>query len=159
MDNKLNAGDQFPPIPLHIGTDQTFTVPDDIDSKYTMILLYRGHWCPLCIRNLAKFKEHRAALEEMGCKIIAGSVDDIEKAAEVGANLGFPVAHGVTRENADTLGAWWEDRRQIVQPSEFLLDDKGVVISSTYSSSPLGRTDPLEVIAALKHREKMQSQG
>jgi len=154
MNEKLNAGDQFPSITMHVGADQTITVPEDLDSDYTMVLIYRGHWCPLCIRNLAKYQDHLAALGSMNCKVIAGSVDDLEKAAKVGADFGFPVAHGLTRETADIIGAWWEERRQIIQPSEFLLNREGMVISSTYSSSPLGRTDPLEVIAALKHAAK-----
>ncbi len=158
MGKKLNAGEQFPSITMHIGTDHTITVPEDLDSDYTMVLIYRGHWCPLCIRNLVKYEEHRAALEEMNCRVIAGSVDDLGNAAKVGANFGFPVAHGLTRETADIIGAWWEERRQIIQPSEFLLNREGVVVSSTYSSSPLGRTDPLEVIAALKHVRDSKAQ-
>jgi len=158
MNKKLNTGDQFPSITMRIGRDQTITIPEDLDSDYTMVLIYRGHWCPLCIRNLAKYKEHRTGLKDMNCQVIAGSVDDLDKAAKVGGDLGFPVAHGLTRETADIIGAWWEERRQIIQPSEFLLNREGMVISSTYSSSPLGRTDPLEVIAALKHVEKRKKE-
>jgi len=111
------------------------------------------------MRNLAKYKKHYAELESMNCRVIAGSVDNLDQATQVAEGLGFPVAHGMTREMGDTIGAWWEEKRQIIQPSEFLLDHKGMVISSTYSSSPLGRTDPLEVVAALKHKEKMESQS
>ena len=51
--------------------------------------------------------------------VVAGSVDQGEKAAEVAEEVSFPVAEGVNREIADTLGSWWEDRREIIQPSEF----------------------------------------
>jgi len=159
MNKKLNTGDQFPSITLNIGTDQTITIPEDLDSDYTMVLIYRGHWCPLCVRNLAKYQEHLAELEAMNCKVIAGSVDDLDKANEVGTNLTFPVAHGLTRETGDIIGAWWEEKRQIIQPSEFLLNREGMVVSSTYSSSPLGRTDPLEVVAALQHVRDTQNKG
>ena len=43
---------------------------------------------------------------------------------------------------ADALGSWWEDRRQIIQPSEFILDADGNVMTSTYSSGPIGRIEP-----------------
>jgi len=43
MDKKMNTGDQFPSIVLNIGKDQTIAVPEDLDSKYTMLLIYRGH--------------------------------------------------------------------------------------------------------------------
>ncbi len=159
MSNKLGAGEQFPSIILNVGSNQSISVPEDLETEYTMLLIYRGHWCPLCMRNLAKYKEHLAELEAMNCGVIAGSVDELDKATEVGADFGFPVAHGMTRETGELIGAWWEEKRQIIQPSEFLLDRQGIVISSTYSSSPLGRTDPVEVVAALKHKEKVESQS
>lgn len=82
--------------------------------------------------------------------IVAGSKDDRDKAEEVGVPLPFPVAYGVTREQADTLGAWWDETRDFMQPSEFILNHRGRVIHSTYSSSPVGRTDPAETLVLLK---------
>ncbi len=85
--------------------------------------------------------------------IVAGSKDDRDKAEEVGAPLPFPVAYGVTREQADTLGAWWDETRDFMQPSEFILNHRGRVIHSTYSSSPVGRTDPAETLVLLNFLE------
>jgi len=73
--------------------------------------------------------------------VLAASTDPRDKAQEVAAGLPFPVAYGVTREQADALGAWWEERRGIIQPSEFVLDAQGKVRSSTYSSGPIGRIE------------------
>ena len=36
-------------------------------------------------------------LESIGAKVVAASVDDIDKAKEVADEVSFPVAHGVTR--------------------------------------------------------------
>jgi len=77
-------------------------------------------------------------------------VDTEEETAAVAADLGFPVAHGVTREMGDRIGAWWEERRDHIQPSEFLLTRKGRVLGSTYSSSPVGRMDPEETLALVR---------
>jgi hypothetical protein len=52
----------------------------------------------------------------------------------------------VTRATADRIGAWWEERRNHIQPSEFLLTGSGRILSSTYSSSPIGRMDPEETL-------------
>ncbi|MCR9094607.1 MAG: hypothetical protein NXI30_10360 [bacterium] len=78
--------------------------------------------------------------------LFAATVDAEEDAAAVAADLGFPVAHGVTREIGDAIGAWWEEKRDFIQPSEFLLTQSGRVMSSTYSSSPVGRMDPEETL-------------
>jgi hypothetical protein len=77
-------------------------------------------------------------------------VDSQEDTARVAEKLPFPVCYGVTREVGDTIGAWWEERRDHIQPSEFLLNGTGRVLSSTYSSSPVGRMDPGETLILLK---------
>ncbi len=43
MDDKLNAGDQFPTLTLQVG-DGTIQLPETKDSGYSLILFYRGHW-------------------------------------------------------------------------------------------------------------------
>lgn len=77
-------------------------------------------------------------------------MDDREKTAEVAADLSFPVAYGVTREDADTVGAWWESRRDHIQPSEFWLTGEGRVLGSMYSNLPIGRMDAKETLTLLR---------
>jgi peroxiredoxin len=98
---------------------------------------------------LVGFRDKRSELEALGAKIVAASVDPIDKAREVANEVGFPVGYGVTRAMADALGAFWEERRQIVQPSEFVLDATGKVIASSYSDGPLGRIDAADVVRML----------
>ena len=59
----------------------------------------------------------------------------------------------MTREIADAIGAWWEDRRSIVQPSEFLLDADDRVVMSSYSDGPLGRVDAADVVKLVNFYE------
>ena len=84
---------------------------------------------------------------------MAASVDPLDKAEEVASEVGFPVGFGVTREIADTLGSWWEDRRSIVQPSEFLLDADNRVVLSSYSDGPLGRVEGSDVVKLVNFYE------
>ena len=77
-------------------------------------------------------------------------MDSEEKTAEVAQPLGFPVAYGMTRADGDAIGAGWEERRDHIQPSEFVVNRKGRVMFSTYSNSPVGRMDPGETLTLLK---------
>lgn len=86
-------------------------------------------------------------------KVVAASTDPLDKAKEVAAELPFPVAYGLTRQQADQVGGWWEERRSIVQPAEFVLDQQDKVVSSTYSSGPIGRVDAADVIKHIKFRD------
>lgn len=92
------------------------------------------------------FEKAKGELAAQGVKVLAASVDDEDKANEVAADVSFPVAYGITRADADTIGAWWEDRRSIIQPSEFLIDSEGKITISSYSDGPLGRMDAADVV-------------
>ena len=89
----------------------------------------------------------------MGVSVVAASVDPLDKAREVADEVGFPVGFGVTRDIADALGSWWEDRRSIVQPSEFLLDANNKVVVSSYSDGPLGRLEAEDVVKLVNFYE------
>lgn len=91
--------------------------------------------------------------------VLAASIDTGDNAKEVADGLSFPIAEGVTRKQADLLGSWWEDRRGIIQPSEFLLDGDGKVLTSSYSSGPLGRIEAEDIIklVGLFERRKQEA--
>jgi len=103
---------------------------------------------------LVGFAKLKAELDALGVRIVAASVDSLEKAKEVAAELSFPVGYGVSRQTADTLGAWWEERRSIIQPSEFVLGADGRVVASSYSDGPLGRIDAADVVKLIQHRDR-----
>jgi peroxiredoxin len=92
-------------------------------------------------------------LEAIGATVVAASVDPVDKAKEVADEVSFPVAHGVTREMADALGSWWEDRRGIIQPSEFIVGEDGKIVTSSYSSGPIGRIDAADVVKIINFYE------
>ncbi|MFT7686751.1 MAG: hypothetical protein ACI9FB_002097 [Candidatus Azotimanducaceae bacterium] len=99
---------------------------------------------------LTGYEERRAAFLEEGVSIIAGTVDTEEQTLEVSKDLGFPVAYGMTRADGDAVGSWWEERRNHIQPSEFVLTKSGKVMTSTYSNSPVGRVDPAEALSLIR---------
>jgi len=101
---------------------------------------------------LAGFEKAKRELEAVGAKVVVASVDPLDKAKEAAAELSYPVAYGVTRETADRIGAWWEERRGIVQPAEFVLNGK--VMASSYSSGPIGRVDAADVVKLIQFYEK-----
>ena len=99
------------------------------------------------------FEKEIKELESIGAQVVAASVDPIDKAREVADEVSFPVGHGVTREMADALGSWWEDRRGIIQPSEFIVGADGKIVASSYSSGPIGRFDAADVVKIINFYE------
>ena len=103
---------------------------------------------------MAAFEKAKLELEALGIKVAAASVDPLDKAKETAAELSYPVGYGVTRQTAQRIGAWWEERRGIIQPSEFVVDSAGRVRTSTYSSGPIGRVEPADVVRLVQFYDK-----
>ena len=99
------------------------------------------------------FSDIQKQLDDIGVQIVAASVDPIDKAQEVSDSLNFPVGFGITKEIADTIGSWWEERRQIIQRSEFIFGEGNKVIASSYSDGPLGRMDAADIIKLITFLE------
>ena len=108
---------------------------------------------------MAGYEEQKAALDALGVTVVAGSVDDAKNAAKVAADLSFPVAYGMNRADGNAMGSWWEERRGIIQPSEFVLGADGKVMSATYSSGPIGRLDAADVVRYLNFVESKKAAG
>ncbi len=99
------------------------------------------------------------ALKGLGVTVLAASVDDAEKAGEMAAELSYPVAYGVTHDQAEALGAWWEPNRGIIQPTEFLLDSDHKVITATYSAGPIGRMNAPDLVKVVQFNERKKQGG
>ncbi len=105
---------------------------------------------------MAGFEKLKSELAAVGASVFAASVDPLDKAQLVAAEVSFPVGYGVTRAQADSMGSWWEERRGIVQPSEFIIGTAGDVVTSSYSSGPIGRIEAADVIKMINFRESQK---
>ena len=99
------------------------------------------------------FAENKAELDNLGISVVAASIDTEDKSKEVADEVNFPVGEGVSREIADALGSWWEDRRSIIQPSEFILGPNNKVMASSYSDGPLGRMQADDMVKLVSFYE------
>ena len=110
---------------------------------------------------MAAYSAKKSEFDEIGVSILAASVDTRENAALLQDENEFPIAYGVTRAQTDTIGCWWEERRSIVQPSNFVLDDAGKVLSATYSTGPVGRLEPEDALKFIRFvdGQKKKAQG
>lgn len=94
--------------------------------------------------------------------MIGASVEPKEIVQEMAEKSGvsFPMAYGVTRADADLLGAWWSDAHDgHIQPTEFLLGRGGTVLGAMYASGPVGRINADEAIHFIEGRERARLRG
>lgn len=90
--------------------------------------------------------------------MVAASTDPLEKARETVEehSLSFPVGHCLPlKETARTLGAFYEERRQVLNSTGFLIKPDGTVAAAQYSSRSIGRLTWQDVVALVEF-EKSQ---
>jgi peroxiredoxin len=91
---------------------------------------------------LAAFERAQAKLQEAGIMVVAASTDPLEKARQTVAEhaLTFPVGYGLPlHETAAALGAFYDERRGILQSTGFVVKPDRSIVVAQYSSGPIGR--------------------
>ena len=106
---------------------------------------------------MVAFDNLQDELAELGAEVIAASVDVGDTSREVAEEVSFKIGEGVTRHQANLLGAWYGDARhpEMIQPSEFVVNADGKVMMSSYSAGPLGRMNPDDLIKVINFLESL----
>lgn len=96
-------------------------------------------------------------LEEEGIAVVAASTDSLEKAKETVAEHGltFPIGYGLSlKETAGTYGAFYEERRRILQSTGFVVKPDRTIAVAQYSSGPIGRLVWQDVLGLVQFYKK-----
>jgi peroxiredoxin len=131
-------------------------LPRDLEGFYSVILFYRGAWCPYCKAQLAAFARARASLRSLGVEVVALSVDDeaVSAALVDTMRLTFPVGFGAKAgEIAAATGAYVGDGGAYLQSTGFVLDRSGRILTAVYSSGAIGRLVPDDVAGFVRYIE------
>ena len=66
-------------------------------------------------------------------------------------NVTFPVIYGMDGpKTAELLGSFYEERRNIIQPTAFLLNPGKKIMNYTLTSGPVGRLSAEDVVRVVK---------
>ncbi len=74
----LLTGENIPKVNLLNAAGQSFDLNAAVASKPTILIFYRGGWCPFCSKQLAGIQEIEQDLTKMGYQIVAVSTDSPE---------------------------------------------------------------------------------
>jgi hypothetical protein len=86
-------------------------------------------------------------------KIVAGSVDPLNKTEGLVQKLeiSYPVAYGMDMETTCVkTGAFYEKDRKFIQPTCFLIRPNKTIEVAAYSSGPIGRFVPQDVLGLVR---------
>lgn len=150
----LSPGDHFPTLTLDQPGGESLSLPDDLAGGFSVVLFFRGSWCPFCNAQLKGFDRAHGDLEQLGAKVVALSVDDEETTQALidKYHLSFPVGHSADAAAVSAAtGAFTNPDPVFVQSTGFVLDPEGNVVVSSYSSGAIGRLTPEDTVGLIGH--------
>ena len=71
MNTRLKNGDRFPDLSISTVGGGQVMLPRDVEGFYSVILFYRGAWCPYCKAFMPYLKNIQADYAAYGAKIVA----------------------------------------------------------------------------------------
>jgi peroxiredoxin len=80
--HSVAVGQTVPPVTLRTIQGQPFDLRKAVAGQPTVVIFYRGGWCPYCNRHLVQLQELEPKLKELGYQILAISPDRPEELAK-----------------------------------------------------------------------------
>ena len=102
---------------------------------------------------MADFQSSYKEFESEGIKIVAASVDSVEKAKETvqKGGIAFPVGYGlVAEEVSKTTGAYYEPGKKFLHATGFIIRPDNTVAVACYSTGPVGRFTAKDVLNLIR---------
>ncbi|MBI2425989.1 MAG: AhpC/TSA family protein [Candidatus Hydrogenedentes bacterium] len=100
----LKAGDRAPDVPLTNIKGKPRTLAKVLEGKPTVIVFYRGGWCPFCNKHLAELGQAQTELQALGYQVVAISPDGTEAAAKTKEKLAYRIFSDSTLAAAKAFG-------------------------------------------------------
>jgi hypothetical protein len=94
--------------------------------------------------------------------VVALSVDPFDKAKEMVAKTGatFPIGYGLkVPQDAEKVGAYWEERRGIIHATNFTIDANKQVLQACFATGPIGRIAAVDALSSIRGTKKRKAQG
>ncbi len=178
-------GQKVPPVVLKNVKGDAFNLNNALAKKPTVMIFYRGGWCPYCNLHLAELRNIEKDLHELGFQIIAVSPDRpaLLKPAIEKNSLGYTLlsdsdmqaarAFGIAFRVADETVNLYKNRHGIdleadsgqshhllPVPSAFVIDREGMITFSYVNPNYKVRVDApllLEAARSLKRSKGTDS--
>jgi len=162
---RLQPGDRLPPFAALRSDGTPITDQDVVAQAPSLLVLYRGWWCPSTRALLDELLRDHARLTSAGLTTFAASVDPPAQAAgmqeHVGDGItiicGFPVAVLDAIGARDRRGAPWYDRLlfraprgEIAMPAALVVDASGRIVYAFRARRVDERPRPGDILAALE---------
>lgn len=159
MFTKLTPDTKSPNLTLPLCDGTTWSLSSQMPLSFTWLMIYRGYHCDLCEEYLRRLTALRTDIEDAGLNILLASMDtkdDALRAQEEWGLAEFPVAYGLTVQDAESWGLYISNDMQrnqkvaFAEPASFLIRGDQRLYMAAISSIPFARPDLKMFIAGAK---------
>jgi len=117
----LDVGAEIPDVTVLTTDGETLNLKESVKQQKTVLIFYRGGWCPYCYAHLAKLQSIEKELKENGYRILAISPDKPERLLEtiVKKELGYTLLSDRDAKAAIAFGlAFYQNKtlREFMKP-------------------------------------------
>ena len=88
-------------------------------------------------------------------------MDPLDKAKEMVEKTGatFPIGYGLkVPDDADKVGAYWEERRGIIHATNFTIGPDRNILQACFATGPIGRITAVEALSSIRGTKKRKAQ-
>ena len=102
----LKKGDAIPDVTLRTEDNTSVKLQKLVAEKPTVLIFYRGGWCPFCTRHLSALIEIQDDLQAAGYQLLAVSIDQPSKLKETPKHddLGYTLLSDSDATAAEAFG-------------------------------------------------------
>ena len=171
----LKVGDAIPDVKLRTEDDKEVKLRTLVSEKPTVLIFYRGGWCPFCTKHLQSLIGIEKELQAAGAQLLAISMDTPEKLkatpgrdklgyrllSDSGANaanafgIAFKADDALVKKYKDSYkidleAASGNDRHILPHPAVFVADTAGKIRFAYSNPEYKVRLEPAKILEAAK---------
>jgi peroxiredoxin len=158
----LYPDDVAPELTVPLLNGGTFTLSDSNPKNFTIVIFYRGAFCPLCMNYIGEIDKHYKTAAAAGFDIVLVSMDTKEKAeaSTQGITTKVPIGYGMTEEVARSWGLYISSGRPntaepavFSEPGLFVIRPQGdnTIFMAMVQSAPFTRPSMEQLIGGLQY--------
>jgi len=173
----LEVGEAIPNVSIQASNGEPASFEAIVEGKKTVLIFYRGGWCPYCMKHLSSLMEVEDRLQELGYQLIAISPDRPEKLndsleanpfayeiysdSEMNLAKAFGLAFRVDDETLKMLNdygidleeASGKEHRLLPVPAVYLINEEGTINYRYYNPDYSIRLSAEEILQAAEASE------